>query len=583
MKRSEDAMFWLSPHEGLAWEPLADSMRSARARGQELPRAPRPASTQRDHTRILPVANSFFPREPAAMPRPLALLLPLAALLIAPVARANLTLPTGFRDSTIFSGIGIPSAMAFIPGAPEKGWRLLITEQKGQRVSELVNGVPGPTPPFAFISEVDWVSGERGCLSLAVDPRWPVHPYVYLHYTSFGAIHLVRYRMTGDITWTGNGLVSMDTTTKMYVLNDVPDVNTNHNGGTLRLGPDGMLYMTTGDDQNACNSQDTTSLGGKVLRMDVTTLPATGRGPFPYSLITPADNPHAASPDAHYRLVYAMGLRNPFRMHIDPANGALFIADVGQIGIEEINRINGPANMGWPWFEGSTPVITCGPTPPTGLTSPIATLPSPPNKSIMSMGVYRAPAGAGEPFPAEYEGDYFYTDYFSGVVRRIAFDGSQWVPKPAPGQPTADDWATGALEFVDAAIGADGAFWYLIQGVNFEFTNGAVHRVAWEPPTTGVDPHVATGVRLAAPSPNPVRDVADFAWSLPSSAPVSLSIHDVAGRWVATLASGEQDAGPHRSQWDGRDRSGARLAPGLYVASLRVGGERRTVRFVLAR
>jgi len=133
--------------------------------------------------------------------RTLALGLALPTLLSVAPARANLTLPTGFRDSTLYSGIGLPVAMAFLPGPPEKGWRLLITEQKGQRVSELVNGVPGPTPPFQQVSEVDWVAGERGCLSLAVDPRWPAQPYIYLHYTSFGAIHLVRYRMTGDLTF----------------------------------------------------------------------------------------------------------------------------------------------------------------------------------------------------------------------------------------------------------------------------------------------------------------------------------------------------------------------------------------------
>ena len=154
--------------------------------------------------------------------RTLALGLALPTLLAVAPARANLTLPTGFRDSTIYSGIGLPVAMAFLPGPPEKGWRLLITEQKGQRVSELVNGVPGPTPPFQQVSEVDWVAGERGCLSLAVDPRWPAQPYIYLHYTSFGAIHLVRYRMTGDLTFAGNGLVSMDTTTKTYVLTTSP-------------------------------------------------------------------------------------------------------------------------------------------------------------------------------------------------------------------------------------------------------------------------------------------------------------------------------------------------------------------------
>lgn len=514
-----------------------------------------------------------------------ALAIALVAVLAVP-ARAALTLPPGFQDSTIYSGIGLPSAMAFLPGPPEKGWRLLVLEQKGQRVLQLTNGVLGPIPPFGHISEVEWGSGEKGCLSLAVDPRWPEHPYVYTHYTSTvtGNIHLVRYRMTGDVAWASTGAVAMDTTTKMYLLDDIPDVNTNHNGGTLRFGPDDMLYMTTGDDQDGCIAQDTTSLGGKVLRLDVRPLPASGRGPFGKALLTPADNPLAASANANQRLVYALGLRNPFRMHIDPANGALFIADVGQNSIEEINRITGLTNMGWPWFEGTARVASCGgTTPPPGQTFPIATLTNPPHRSIISMGVYRAPPGASDPFPAEYEGDFFFSDYFSGRVRRIGFNGTNWVPKPAPGQPTADDWATGALQVVDAAIGADGALWYLIQGVDFQFDNGAVHRVSYGDPLVGVGAGVASGVRLSAPRPNPVRGDAEFAWSLPEAANVALTIHDLAGRRVATLESGERAAGPHRSRWGGRDATGAPLAPGVYVASLLAGAERRVVRFALTR
>ena len=502
-------------------------------------------------------------------------------------ARAGLTLPSGFRDSLIYSGFGLPSAMAFLPGPVEKGPRILVLEQKGRRILQLVNGALGPVPPIGLISEVDHLPGERGSLSLAVDPRWPDHPYIYTHYTSVGTIHLVRYRMTGDLTFAGNGLVSMDSTTKMYVLDDITDVNTNHNGGCLRFGPDGMLYMTTGEDQQACLAQDTTSLAGKVLRLDVTALPATGRGPFPHALVTPADNPHVSSPDEHFRLVHSVGLRNPFRMHIDPANGALFIADVGQVRYEEVNRITGPANLGWPWYENTTPYTTCGPVAPAGLTSPIATLTNPPSRSIISVGVYRAPPGASDPFPAEYEGDYFYADYFSGVVRRIGTDGLTWTPEAAPGQPSADDWATGALEIVDAAVGPDGALWYLIQGVDFAFNNGAVHRVAW----VGLDPDTlvaveagrSPGVALALPRPNPSRGSAEFSWTLASPGDVELSVHDLAGRRVAVLERGWRAAGTHRSHWDGRDTAGRLLAAGAYHVRLSAAGTTRTRRLVLVR
>jgi glucose/arabinose dehydrogenase len=476
--------------------------------------------------------------------------------------------------------------MAFLPGPPGKGPRLLVVEQKGQRVLTLIDGVLGPIPPFGDISEVDWVAGERGVLSLAVDPRWPVHPYVYTHYTSVGTIHLVRYRMTGDLTYSGNGFVSMDTSTKMYVLDDIPDTNTNHNGGCLRFGPDGMLYLSTGDDQDACQAQDTTSLAGKVLRMDVSALPATGRGPFPHALITPADNPHVSSPDEHFRLVYALGLRNPFRMHFDPVDGALFIADVGQVSFEEVNRITGSANLGWPWFENHTLYTTCGPVAPVDFTFPIATLTNPPSRSIMSVGVYRAPAGATEPFPPEYEGDYFFADYFSGVVRRVGFDGVTWSLEPAAGQPGAQDWGTGAQELVDGAVAPDGSLWYLIQGIDFAFNNGAVHRVSWAGPTdtvTAVGEGAHGSLALSSPRPNPMRGSSEFAWTQAAAGPVELTVHDLAGRRVATLQRGTSGGGSHRAVWDGRDDAGRALPAGAYVVRLAAAGQVRTQRLMLVR
>lgn len=503
------------------------------------------------------------------------------------MAHADLVLPAGFRDSTYYSGIGLPVAMAFVPGPAEKGTRVLVLEQKLPRVHLLVNGVLAPPPPSGQIDSVDWVPGEKGALSLAVDPRWPAHPYVYTHYTSLaGGIHIVRYRMTGDLTFAGNGLVSLDASSKLKLITDIPDANTNHNGGSLRFGPDGMLYASLGDDQQTCIAQDTSSLAGKLLRLDVSRLPSTGNGPIPRALITPPDNPHVASPDSNWRLVYALGLRNPFRMHIDPVDGGIFIADVGQSVYEEVNRIAGPANLGWPWFENTTPYTLCAGAPPAGLTFPIATLVNPPARSIISLGPYRRPAGAATPFPPEYEGDYFYSDYFSGVVRRIGFDGTNWVSKPATGQPTGADWATGAQAVVDAAVGPDGAFWYLVQSVNGGFTNGAVHRVGWtaQPDTvTDVPGPRSHATALRAPQPNPSRGPMQIRYTLAHDGPTELAVFDLLGRRVRALVQSHGDAGDQLTVWDGRDDQGDRARPGVYLIRLRTGREQYTQRALLTR
>ena len=511
------------------------------------------------------------------------LLAPLALLAaLAPAARA-VTPPAAFRDSLVLGSLPLPVAMAFLPGPLEKGPRLLIAGQKSRSLEVWVNGVQLPSPPDGQVSEVDGDGGERGLLSLAVDPRWPEKPFVYMHYTSFGAIHLVRYRMTGDVGFGGAGAVAMDTTSKFYLLTDVPDVGVNHNGGCLRFGPDGMLYFSTGDDQQGCPAQDSTSLAGKVLRLAVTSLPDTGHGPAARADLAPADNPYASSGNDNARLVWARGFRNPFRMHFDPVDGALFVADVGQVTYEEINRLTGPANLGWPWYENTVPYgISCGPVVPGGLTWPVATLVNPPNRSIVSLGAYRAPAGASTPYPAEYEGDYFCSDFFSGLIARFGWNGSAWVREPEAGQPGAADWGTGALQVVDGAIGPDGSLWYLLQGINYGFRNGQVRRIVYVgDPLADVGAFVPSGLALAAPRPNPARAGMDVAWTLPSAADVALCVFDAAGRRVAVLAHGPRGAGEHRLRWDGRDADGRRLPPGVYRLRLLVGGESRDRAVVL--
>jgi hypothetical protein len=251
-----------------------------------------------------------------------------------------------------------------------------------------------------------------------------------------------------------------------------------------------------------------------------------------------------------------------------------------------VNRITSPANLGWPWFENQTLYTSCGPVAPVGFTFPIATLTNPPSKSIMSVSVYRAPAGATAPFPPEYEGDYFFADYFSGVFRRIGFDGANWSLEPAPGQASPQDWATGAQELVDGAVAPDGSLWYLIQGIDFAFNNGAVHRVGWVGPAdtvTAVGEGERGSVALSSPRPNPMRGSSEFAWTQTTAGPVELTVHDLAGRRVATLERGASSAGAHRSVWDGRDDAGRALPAGAYVVRLSAAGQVRTRRLVLVR
>src|SRR5262249_3992598 len=145
------------------------------------------------------------------------------------------------------------------------------------------------------------------------------------------------------------------------IFKDILDHQENHNGGTLRFGPDRYLYVSAGDDGSGCNAQDLNLPNGKILRLDVSRIPGAGSGPPPVADITPPDNP-IPGPSADARLVYAWGLRNPFRFTIDPQTGNLYIGDVGLLSWEELDEIvHGDAgrNYGWPVYEGPEATNCC--------------------------------------------------------------------------------------------------------------------------------------------------------------------------------------------------------------------------------
>ncbi|HUK63710.1 MAG TPA: PQQ-dependent sugar dehydrogenase, partial [Dongiaceae bacterium] len=345
----------------------------------------------------------------------------------------------------------------------------------------------------------------RGLLGIAVDPGWPARPYVYVHCTdgrSGNHVAVSRFTLTGDLAGSGNGLLTFDPATRYDLRADFPDNASNHNGGTARFGPDGKLYVSLGDDATGCPAQDITRAVGKILRFDVSRLPSSGSGPAPYALIAPADNPFATNADSIARLVYVEGLRNPFRFSIDAPTGALVIGDVGENTWEEVDlAATGGMDMGWPVYEGPDPYMSCLGTPPAPYTAPIAYYPHPTGNAIIGGPRYRVPAIGSQHFPPEYEGDIFFLDYYSGLMRRIKLTGGTWAPASAPGQPTATEWANGMDGVSDCIELSDGTLAYCRQGSTGSATGelrsiGFSGAVSTPPP--GLEP-----LALAAPRPNP--------------------------------------------------------------------------------
>ncbi len=220
---------------------------------------------------------------------------------------------------TLATRLEIPWGLAFTPDGS-----LLITERPG-RIRVFQNGALRAQPVLDLASGVT-PAGEGGLLGIAVDPAFAAnrHIYVYHTYGSPTALlnRVVRYELTAEFV-----------ATDPFVLIDGIPGAANHDGGRLEFGPDGLLYITTGDASDTTLSQNRTSLAGKILR-----LAKDGS--------VPAGNPFAGSP------VYSMGHRNPQGLDWD-ASGQLYATEHGPTGLDEVNRIDAGGNYGWPTVTGA--------------------------------------------------------------------------------------------------------------------------------------------------------------------------------------------------------------------------------------
>lgn len=507
----------------------------------------------------------------------------LTALAVAiPCAGAGASVvPTGFRDTIVVGGFDFPVGMAFLPDG-----RTFVIEQRSGKIRLIVHGALAAIDPVATLPSINSSGNEQGLLGIVVDPGWPSRPYLYVHCDdgSGPVIRVSRYTVSGDLSFSGNGSLTVDPATRYDLINNAPDVAPNHNGGTVRFGVDGMLYVSIGDDAS-CASQDLTSLAGKILRLDVSRLPASGAGPAPRALVAAPGNPFASNPDSNARLLWSYGLRNPFRFHVDPVGGNLIVGDVGETHFEEIDDVPGGGhNFGWPTYEANTATGTS--CPGVGGDAPIyfydrSALPA---AAIVGGPVYRGPASASQAFPPGYEGDAFLSDYYAGFLRRLHRTGNAWsIAAPVSGQPNASDWGNGFDAVSDYTVGPDGALWYCRQATNFAGNTGEIRRIVYDPTAVPVDSLPAPAVSFLPPWPRPAAASVHFAYVLPGPARTELTIFDITGRLVRRLLPPSvQDASRYELLWDGNDARGQRLA-GLFIARLTVDGGTHSQRVLLLR
>ena len=512
-------------------------------------------------------------------------LLSIAACLVAaawalPSAAAP-QLPAGFSDQVLVSGLDWPVGLAFLPDG-----RLFVCELKSAQVRMVVNGELAAIDPTGAVDSVEAGGEEQGLLSVAVDPRWPLKPYLYVLSTApDSTLRISRLTATGDLGDGTSGNLALVPGSRRDLIRDIPSLLETHNGGTLRFGPDSMLYVSLGEDARACMATDTTGLFGVVLRLDVRSLP-DAPGPPNKALLVAAGNPWAGSAAPNQRLVWARGLRNPFRFHIDAPTGRLFIADVGFQKYEEVDiAAQGGLNFGWPFFEGTQPFVTteCGVGPPAGIVGPVfeydraqyCPFPNPLScgASIIGGVVLRPVSNSSVSFPPAYDGQYLFSDYYEGFLWRLRDSSGTWVKAPvAPGQPNSSDWARGYTQVSDYVLGPDGAVYYALNAYAYASGSGEVRRIVHNN-SVAVPGRAEPDFEFSPVFPTPSHGEATLRYVLSRAGSARLTLYDALGRRVRQLVpESEQGAGEHRARWDGRDDAGRAVAPGVYLARLAAGG-----------
>lgn len=298
-----------------------------------------------------------------------------------------------------------------IVNAGDGSGRLFLVRQLGV-ISIIEDGVQLPTPFLNISGKVGSSGEEQGLLSLAFAPDYASSGLFFVWYTdNGGGTVLERYQVSGDPNVANPG------SSRLILSQGQPFPN--HNGGRLQFGPDGMLYLGLGDGGNAFdpdgNAQAGDTLLGKLIRIDVD--PAHG------TYAVPPDNPFINS-GAVLNEIWALGLRNPWRISFDSQTGDLFIADVGQGQREEINfqpaNSNGGENYGWDVMEGSSCVggVNCN---MAGFTLPVAEYGHDLGCSVTGGEVYR-----GGAYP-NMSGMYFFGDYCSGRIWGLTRNGNNWI------------------------------------------------------------------------------------------------------------------------------------------------------------
>lgn len=386
--------------------------------------------------------------------------------------------------------------------------RLFVVEQAGLIKIINSNGTINGTPFLDINAIVINGGGERGLLGLAFHPNYATNGFFYVNYiNNSGNTVISRFSRS-----TTNSDIA-DSTSELQLLTYTQPY-TNHNGGDMAFGPDGYLYISSGDGGSGGDpgnrAQSLNTLLGKLLRIDV-----DGNSNGNYGI--PPDNPYATSTSA-MKEIWAYGLRNPWKFSFDRSTNDLWIADVGQNAIEEINMAaitEAGLNYGWRCYEGNSAFNLTGCPPSSTMRFPIAQYSHTGNGAFKCSitGGYRY-RGTAQP---NLVGLYFFADYCSDEIGILEQLGTSWTMTftSAFG---GNGWTT---------FGEDSNGELYIAGIE----SGIVYKIIES--NLSIDEYESFEVKLY---PNPSKNETTLDISNGTTVIQSVNIYNIQGKLISTLS-----------------------------------------------